>query len=120
MDEIMKMYLNKIDNNVKELNNTNKIQVENVSKKIDELKTVIEHLRTKVEEIQIEYTDSKEAERIKLGLEKKIDKVNNELEKKFEKVEIYKNNEKKIYAICTAISITLMIIAKLLDKSIQI
>lgn len=108
MDELIKVYLDKMHQSIEELHNINKLQINNVNEKISELKDVIEKINEKVEKMQIDYPDEDYVKDIKKDLEEKIEKI--------ECTNIEALSSKKIYVVCGIISSVCISIAEIIDK----
>lgn len=110
MDETLKMYLERIDKNIIELRQA-------MDGDIRELKEIIEKLREKVENIQIEYVDIEDVEKIKNEIYKKIEEL---------VTKEYCNNKncndeisiKKITLICGGISTICITLIEIIKKLI--
>lgn len=103
MDEMLKLYLDKIETSINELKGINKLQIDHVNGKINELKDVVEKLRTKVEEIQIEYVNSEDVEKFVTK-----DYCNNHCSNEM--------STKKITLLCGAISTICITLVELIKK----
>jgi hypothetical protein len=86
MDEMLKMYLDKINQNITDLRNDHNIQIEhinfNIDNKVNDLKKIMENLQLKIEEIQKDYVNNEDFKKMvtkeycnnnKILIEKKIE-----------------------------------------------
>lgn len=86
-----------------------KLYLEKIDKNVEDLKIIIESLREKIEQIQINYFDADEVNEIKETLEKRIEKL--EENRSNESI-----SERKIYLVSAGIGAVCITIMKILDE----